>query len=250
MMPRLSKRKRFFTKMKRKYSNKKCYIKGPKGLATIIVNNARRIGLQVCANDVAPGDGNCFYHAVLQQLHRNDIHASSDVTPLCPLPTHLELRVSICQYVLQHQNDIPYILHYKTLYDNVLHEEYNMTWDEFLADQSNNGVHATELFIKSMAVFIGHNINITTEYCTTAHPYNVITSTWNDTDGENQDNTILIGNIYPEYIFNHCCLQLPCIPMCQLYKEHEYTKCVSKHCTDRTNTIAIIDYHQTNPRYT
>ena len=39
-----------------------------------------------------------------------------------------------------------------------------MTWDEFFGDQSNNGVHATELFIKATAVFIGHNINITTEY--------------------------------------------------------------------------------------
>ena len=46
-----------------------------------------------------------------------------------------------------------------------------MTWDEFLA---HNGVHATELFIKTTAVFIGMNIHITTQYCTTAHLYNVV----------------------------------------------------------------------------
>lgn len=144
-------------------------------MATIIVNNARRIGLQVCSDRVTPGDGNCFYHAVLQQMQRNDIHATSDVFQY-PLPTHLELRQLICRYVQEQQNDIPYIQQYRTFYNNVLHEEYNMTWDEFLANQSHNGVHATELFIKTTAVFIGLNIHITTQYCTTAHPYNVVTS--------------------------------------------------------------------------
>ena len=42
-------------------------------MANIIVNNARRIGLNVHADDVTPGDGNCFYHALLQQLQRSDI---------------------------------------------------------------------------------------------------------------------------------------------------------------------------------
>ena len=83
-------------------------IKGPKGMTTIIVNNARRIGLQVRSDSVTPGDGNCFYHAVLQQMQRNDIHAISDVFQY-PLPTHLELRQLICQYVQEQQNDIPYI---------------------------------------------------------------------------------------------------------------------------------------------
>ena len=37
-------------------------------MAEIIVNNARQIGLNVRADTVTPGDGNCFYHAILQQL--------------------------------------------------------------------------------------------------------------------------------------------------------------------------------------
>ena len=88
-------------------------------MVTIIVNNAQRIGLQVCSDGVTTGDGNCFYHAVLQQMQTNDIHTTSDVFHY-PLPTHLELRQLICQY--------------RTFYNNVLHEEYNMTWDVSLAN--------------------------------------------------------------------------------------------------------------------
>ena len=44
-----------------------------------------------------------------------------------------------------------------------------MTWDEFLANQSQNGTHATELFLKTIAVFIGMNIHIITQYCTTEY---------------------------------------------------------------------------------
>ena len=36
-----------------------------------------------------------------------------------------------------------------------------MTWDNFLNEQSRNGVYATELFIKTTAVLVGINIHIT-----------------------------------------------------------------------------------------
>ena len=34
-------------------------------MAEQIVNNARSIGLNVTANEITPGDGNCFYHALI-----------------------------------------------------------------------------------------------------------------------------------------------------------------------------------------
>ena len=46
----------------------------------------------------------------------------------------------------------------------MLYEEYNMTWDNFLIEQTHNGVYATELFIKTAAVLIGINIQITSAY--------------------------------------------------------------------------------------
>ena len=69
-----------------------------------------------------------------------------------------------------------------------------MTWDNFLNEQSRNGVYATELFIKTTAVLVGINIHITSEHCTREHPYNIVTSTWSDEDTHSV-NSILIGNI-------------------------------------------------------
>ena len=84
-----------------------------------------------------------------------------------------------------------------------------MSWDSFISEQSNNGVYATELFIKTTAVLLRMNIHITSVHCTPEHPYNIITSSWNDDDHErtSSSNAILIGNIYG-YIFNRCCVTL------------------------------------------
>ena len=86
-------RKRVFTQKRVKCESKRNCTNGAKTMAEIIVNNARQIGLNVCADTVTPGDGNCFYHAILQQLQRCEInidHHSSHLN-LDTLPTHLEL---------------------------------------------------------------------------------------------------------------------------------------------------------------
>lgn len=98
-MPCKAKRKRNHTQIKKDSSKRYC-TKGPKSMSNIIVNNARRIGLNVRANNVTPGDGNCLYHALLQQLQRSDIaidYHSSHLN-LNSLPSHLELRTAICEY--------------------------------------------------------------------------------------------------------------------------------------------------------
>ena len=67
-------------------------------LAHQVVENARRIGLNNLTFDrPTPGDGNCFYHAILQQLQRPEI--------MQQLPTHLHfnnhdaLRVAVVNFV-------------------------------------------------------------------------------------------------------------------------------------------------------
>ena len=195
-MPRISKRKQLYTAGKSyNTTNKRRCTKGSTAMADTIVNNARRIGLNVDADEITPGDGNCFYHAVVQQLHRSEIR--SNILNLDPLPSHLTLRRTICQFIQQNQNDVTYINDYQTHYNNVLYQDYNMSWDSFISEQSNSGVYATELFIKTTAVLLGMNIHITSEHCTPEHPYNIITSSWNDDDQErtSSSNAILIGNI-------------------------------------------------------
>ena len=62
-MPQLAKRKRKYAS-----GSKKQCTNGPAAMAEQIVANARRIGLNICAGDITPGDGNCFYRALLQQI--------------------------------------------------------------------------------------------------------------------------------------------------------------------------------------
>ena len=55
-------------------------------MADTIFDNAQRIGLAVCRDAPTPGDGNCFYHSVIQQLARNDVR---------PVIRHVHLSHSI-----------------------------------------------------------------------------------------------------------------------------------------------------------
>ena len=129
-------------------------------MANIIVQNAREIGLDVSADEITPCDGNCFYHAIVQQVHRPVIR--DEVTSL--LTSHSELRGIVCQYIRLHQNAIEYIRNYRTLYNQTLHVDHNhITWSDFINEQSCNGTYATELFIKATAVMIGIDIHITSE---------------------------------------------------------------------------------------
>ena len=43
----------------------KC-VRGVSSIADITVQNARGIGLDLCADEITPSDGNCFYHAIVQ----------------------------------------------------------------------------------------------------------------------------------------------------------------------------------------
>ena len=60
-MPRISKRKQLYTAGKSyNTNNKRRCAKGSTAMADTIVNNARRIGLSVDADEITPGDGTAF----------------------------------------------------------------------------------------------------------------------------------------------------------------------------------------------
>ena len=187
-MPRLPKRKQLYTS----HSKKHC-TNGPAAMAEQIVINARQIGLNVSAGDITPGDGNCFYHALLQQICR--FETLDSMIPLTPIPNHLQLRRIICQYIQDNRSEISYIQEYRELYTNVLQYEYNLSWDDFLIQQMCNGVYATELFIKVAAVLLRCNIYITSELCTETHPYNIITPSWGESDHSSSNYIFTIGNL-------------------------------------------------------
>ena len=42
----------------------------PHNLALVMTSYARHIGLEVTYNAPTPGDGSCWYHSVIEQIHR------------------------------------------------------------------------------------------------------------------------------------------------------------------------------------
>ena len=120
-------------------------------------------------DEITPGNGNCFYHAVIQQLHRPeiDIYLTHGFIQL----NHELLRRSVCTSVHEGESSITYIQEYKKIYQSVLSSDFdNMSWEAFVKQQSRIGTYATELFIKATAVYIGVDVLITSENCTEEQP--------------------------------------------------------------------------------
>ena len=148
-------------------------------MAHTILQNALNVGLYVELDEITPGDGNCFYHVVIQQLHRPEIdrQLAHDFIQL----NHELLRRSVCT-------------EYKIFYQSVLSGGLdNMSWEAFV-QQNRVGTYATELFIKTIAVYIGVDVLITSENHTEEQPYANVTSTWND-DSPNDSPSIITSNI-------------------------------------------------------
>ena len=76
-------------------------------------------GLNVFCLSETPGDGNCFYHAIIEQLcDRTDL---GDVSELkLQYPNHLRLRHAVVEFVRNQsqldEHDCPYIAGYKNFF--------------------------------------------------------------------------------------------------------------------------------------
>ena len=198
-MPRVNKRnKKLSTKLssplqkvaKRLKLNNTIHTKtAPVNMAHIILQNVSNVWLYVELDEITSGDGNCFYHAVIQQFHRPEVdrYLAHDY--------HELLRRSVYTFVHEGESSIAYIQEYKKFYQSVLSGDFdNMSWETFVQQQSRIATYATELFIKASAVYIGLDVLITSENCTEEQPYAKVIRTWND-NGPNDSPSILIGNI-------------------------------------------------------
>ena len=151
-----------------------------------ILINARACNLDVQLDQITPGDGDCWYYAVIQQIKRTDIFPFVDVG--IRSLNHVELRQKVSQYVDNVQNNCTSIVHYK---QNIipLRPTYN-TWAKYFRDQSTVRKYADELFITATAVYIGIDIHITSEGSTAAQPFQVIHSSWDQDLRENESNGV------------------------------------------------------------
>ena len=74
-----------------------------------ILINARACNLNVKLDKITPGDGDCWYYAVIRQIRRSDVSPFKDagIRSL----NHVELRRRVSQYIHNVQNDCRSIIH-------------------------------------------------------------------------------------------------------------------------------------------
>ena len=73
----------------------------PVNMAQIILQNALNVGLYVELDEITPGDGNCFYHAIIQKVNRHEICAQLGIHFILPITRHSEEQfVHMCNQIM------------------------------------------------------------------------------------------------------------------------------------------------------
>lgn len=149
-----------------------------------ILATARSFGLNVYCLNETPGDGNCFYHAIIEQIcDRIDLGEVS-VELRLRYPNHHILRQSVVEFVrTQSELDQPpyYLNHYKMLFEGGVIDvpgAQGFTWNELLNQQARDTIYATEVFIKATAVLLQIDICVNSPSCDANSPFNRISCFW------------------------------------------------------------------------
>ena len=126
-------------------------------LSQQIVSKARSIGLNVDPVIETPGDGNCFYHAVIQTLSLTNRPYAKNVD---------ELRYDVVSYVDFNRNNEIVISYLESFLNPV-----GIDLENIIQAQYRRGTYADELFFQAAAEKLNILILITKADSTAAYPY-------------------------------------------------------------------------------
>ena len=156
-----------------------------------ICTKARSIGLNVYFEKFTPGDGNCFYHSVIEGLKHN---ANAIGVPSYYKGSYASLRIDTVQYVMDHKSsefvstwveqnlliDVDILKVQPEYVDKdlgtIVKSENIRKIDkleDILCRQRIPGTFALELFIRAAAIFLQTAIVFTKETSTIVYPYDV-----------------------------------------------------------------------------
>ena len=148
-----------------------------------ILATARSFGLNVFCMSETPGDGNCFYHSIIEQIcDRTDFGEVSELR--LRYPNHRILRQSVVEFVrTQSELDQPpyYLSHYKALFEGGVIDvpgARGFTWNQLLNQQACDKIYTTEVFIKATAVLLGRDVCVNSPSCDINSPFNRISFVW------------------------------------------------------------------------
>ena len=120
--------------------------------------------------EITPGDGNCFFHALISQLHHQEDYTFEN---------HLQLRKKLVSYVANNAtlNANSVFKSAKKLYikeKRLKKETYKTAWEKILANMNQSGTWVDDIFILACANFLERIIKLTSDKHTLNHPWNSI----------------------------------------------------------------------------
>jgi len=120
--------------------------------------------------EITPGDGNCFFHALISQLHHQEDYTFEN---------HLQLRKKLVSYVANNAtlNANSVFKWAKKLYikeKRLKKETYKTAWEKILANMNQSGTWVDDIFILACANFLERIIKLTSDKHTLNHPWNSI----------------------------------------------------------------------------
>ncbi len=200
-----------------------------------------------------PADGNCFFHAIVDQMKRPEFVKKRENNP--SLQTHITLRKAIIQYI-QHDASFQRTDMYKNIKISVMAESRYKSFLEYIDHINEDGTWADTMMIQATASFLQADIKILTD--TT----NSINSPWLSFSGNSNGeffrscitlahiNMIHFQSIHPTGSQNQCrgCGQkchsisshLSIAPNCKCFYSSSFTETNSVNIkpttTDQLNT--------------
>jgi hypothetical protein len=172
-------------------TTKSIHFRGGHGTAQKLVQKSKEIELDWQVDQETLGDGNCFYHAVVQQCQRPEIFTA--LKPECRYLTHLQLRANVC--ILVHCEYERYITHQPEICEGGNQFMHNYTLTNFhsnITDFQQIGINSMQeliqfqsegvtkhqykawadtLFIQATAVYLGVSIHVMSLTSTKDQPF-------------------------------------------------------------------------------
>ena len=170
-----------------------CLKAGAIRMANRAMEMARNIGIDATFDVATLGDGNCFYHAIENQItSRPEIQVYVNRSFLSS--NHSQLCSAVVYFVRKNQYEVEYIRQYRQLFEigQIFEHVQNMSWEEMLLQQEKNGTYVDTLFIQATAVLLGLDIYVTSENSKRETPFTIIKSTWHTNNNSVADNKPVI----------------------------------------------------------
>ncbi len=126
----------------------------PKAMALIA-----RSKIPFSCTKVTPGDGNCFFHAIVDQLERSDIINTLPENILDCCKDHFKLRQSIVSFIRTNEN-LRASPNFQNLKIVALTESGQSSFEEYLYNMEKAGIWADSLIIYCTSKYLEKNISL------------------------------------------------------------------------------------------